>query len=41
VMDRLGVQSSNEKTSEPSMDDLDSLLPPTKSSSESQVPSSD
>jgi len=41
VMDRLGVQSSNEKTSEPSMDDLDSLLPPTKSSSESLVPSSD
>jgi hypothetical protein len=41
VMDRLGVQSSNDKISEPSMDDVDSLLPPTKNSSEDLVPSSD
>ena len=41
VMDRLGVQSSNDKISEPSMNDVDSLLPPTKNSSEDLVPSSD
>ena len=41
VMDRLGVSSNNDTKSDTSMDDIDSLLPPTEGASESLVPSSD
>ena len=41
VMDRLGVSSNNVTKSDNSMDDIDSLLPPTEGASESLVPSSD
>ena len=41
VMDRLGVSSNNDTKPDTSMDDIDSLLPPTEGASESLVPSSD
>ena len=41
VMDRLGGSSNNDTKSDTSMDDIDSLLPPTEGASESLVPSSD
>ena len=41
VMDRLGVSSNNDTKPDTSMDDIESLLPPTEGASESLVPSSD
>ena len=41
VMDRLGVSSNNDKGSDPSLDDIESLLPPTEGSAEGLVPSAD
>ena len=38
VMDRLGVSSNNDKGSDPSLDDIESLLPPTEGSAEGLVP---
>ena len=41
VMDRLGVSSNTNKGSDPSLDDIESLLPPTEGSAEGLVPSAD
>ena len=41
VMDRLGVSSNNDKESDPSLDDIESLLPPTEGSAEGLLPSAD
>ena len=41
VMDRLGVSSNYDTKPDTSMDDIESLLPPTEGASESLVPSSD
>ena len=38
VMDRLGVSSNNDTKPDTSMDDIESLLPPTEGASESLVP---